>query len=222
MAKVNYTAIVSELTGRLAGSVFQKSVGGNILRSLPLPRNPRTQLQQRVRAGMVGATSAWRNCPPEAQLSWEGATNRERFNNYTAFNFQNMWLNGSKFCTQFAPAPAEVPEPDTAWYAAITDGIMYFFGFYISDNDFATSDQWFMRISQPRAYENDPAGEMIAYRATENLTAQDEQLLIYPSAVLPQLPLNWIPGKWINWEIIINTGTTYGTTGVITSQIVEL
>ena len=133
-----------------------------------------------------------------------------------------MWLNGSKFCTSFAPAPAEVPEPDTAWYAAITDGLMYFLGFFVSDNTFASSLEWFMRISQPRANENDPTGEMIAYRATGDLAAQDEQVLILPDVDLISFPLNWVPGMWIDWEIIINTGPTYGTTGVITSQIVNL
>lgn len=222
MAKVLFTAIVAEVTGRLSGSVFQKSVGGNILRSLPLPINRRTQLQQRNRAALVGATSAWRNCSPTDHLSWDGDTNRERFNNYTSFNFEWMWLSGGKSCTPFSPSPANVPEPDTAWYAFISDGTPFFLGFSTEDQSYANQYQWFIRMSKPRQSETDPVGEMIGYRALTVLESQDNQVLIAPSLQLIDFPDSWILDYWIDWEIVVNTGSTRGTTGIITSQIISL
>jgi len=61
MARISFSALVEEITGKLAGSVFQDSYGGFQIRTRVSPRNPQTQYQQ-LRRGEFGYLSAsWRN-----------------------------------------------------------------------------------------------------------------------------------------------------------------
>lgn len=61
MARVSFTAMVAEITGKLAGSVFQYSYGGYQVHTKGKPRNPQTQYQQ-LRRGDFGFLSAsWRS-----------------------------------------------------------------------------------------------------------------------------------------------------------------
>lgn len=60
MAKVSFSALIEEITGKLAGSVFQDSYGGFQIRTRVSPRNPQTNYQQ-LRRGEFGYISAlWR------------------------------------------------------------------------------------------------------------------------------------------------------------------
>lgn len=219
MAKVQFTAIVSEVKGRLSGSVFQTSVGGNILRSLPLPRNPQTQLQQRNRSALVGATSSWRNCSAANRNSWPGTTMRDKFEAFTAFNYQYMWLTGTKYCTSFSPSAATMPNPDTGWATYTAGTLPAILGYFMSDQSFAGVHQWFIRVSTPRAHQSDTVGPLIAYRGAVELASEADQLLIEPTLMCYDFPENWADGKWVNWQLVINTGTTYGATAVMESQI---
>lgn len=64
MAKISFSALVEEIIGKLAGSVFQDSYGGLQVRTRVSPRNPQTQYQQ-LRRGEFGYLSAsWRNLTP--------------------------------------------------------------------------------------------------------------------------------------------------------------
>lgn len=60
MARVSFTALIEEITGKLSGSVFQDSYGGFQIRTRVSPRNPQTTFQQ-LRRGEFGYISAlWR------------------------------------------------------------------------------------------------------------------------------------------------------------------
>src|SRR5213596_1553841 len=67
MARISFTAIVSEIVGKLAGSVFQSSYGGFQIHGRVSPRNPQSNYQQ-LRRGMFGFISA----------TWRSLTNTER------------------------------------------------------------------------------------------------------------------------------------------------
>jgi len=61
MARVSFSALIEEITGKLAGSVFQDSYGGYQIRTRVTPRNPQSSYQQ-LRRGAFGFISAtWRN-----------------------------------------------------------------------------------------------------------------------------------------------------------------
>lgn len=57
MARISFTGIVSEIVGKLAGSVFQYSYGGFQVHTKGKPRNPQTNRQQ-LRRGDFGFLSA--------------------------------------------------------------------------------------------------------------------------------------------------------------------
>jgi hypothetical protein len=60
MARISFSALVEEIVGKLAGSVFQDSYGGFQIRTRVSPRNPQTKYQQ-LRRGEFGYLSAgWR------------------------------------------------------------------------------------------------------------------------------------------------------------------
>ena len=60
MARVAFSALIEEIVGKLAGSVFQDSYGGMQIRTRVSPRNPQTKDQQ-LRRGEFGYLSAgWR------------------------------------------------------------------------------------------------------------------------------------------------------------------
>jgi len=61
MARISFSALVEEIVGKLAGSVFQDSYGGWQVRTRVSPRNPQSTYQQ-LRRGEFGFLSAtWRS-----------------------------------------------------------------------------------------------------------------------------------------------------------------
>lgn len=60
MARVSFSALIEEITGKLAGSVFQDSYGGFQIRTRVSPRNPRTNYQQLRRGEFGFISSLWR------------------------------------------------------------------------------------------------------------------------------------------------------------------
>lgn len=60
MARISFSALVEEITGKLAGSVFQDSYGGFQIRTRVTPRNPRSNYQQLRRGEFGYLSSSWR------------------------------------------------------------------------------------------------------------------------------------------------------------------
>lgn len=118
MAKVLFTAIVAEISGRLAGSVFQKSVGGYQLHSLRVPINRRVWRQQKNRVTMEFLASNWRTLTPEQQAEYTGSTNRERFSNYISNQWQWAWGKQTIAGEPITPNP----QP---WYSFISNWTQY-------------------------------------------------------------------------------------------------
>lgn len=61
MARIVFSALVEEIVGKLAGSVFQDSYFGMQIRTRVTPRNPRSQYQQLRRGEFGYLSSGWRN-----------------------------------------------------------------------------------------------------------------------------------------------------------------
>lgn len=219
MAKVLYTAVVAELKGRLSGSVFQSSVGGNILRSLVVPINRRSTTQQRVRSSLGAVTAAWRYCSEANRNSWAGSTPRERFEAYTAFNWLYMWLLSSRSCVAISPSAATMPN-DSLYYIAHNAPNNPVFGIYGADNGtYANAFQWFLRITKPRQNESDSPGEFYMFRGSVNLHFEDNQFAIPMKEYMPGFTWNMPLGWFVDMEFVILTSTTYGSTGIMQWQI---
>jgi len=61
MAKINFSALVDSIIGKLGGSVFQYSQGGWQVHVIGKPRNPQTNYQQLRRGNFGFLSSSWRN-----------------------------------------------------------------------------------------------------------------------------------------------------------------
>lgn len=73
MAKIKLSAIVSEMRGKLNGSVFSKNRGGAYIRTKVTPVNPQTLAQGLVRATLTNLSQAWRSLTEAQRLAWNGA-----------------------------------------------------------------------------------------------------------------------------------------------------
>lgn len=70
MTKVKFSALVSEMRGKLNGSVFSKNKSGNYLRTKITPVNPQTTAQQIVRGRLGTQSQSWRGLTEEQRQGW--------------------------------------------------------------------------------------------------------------------------------------------------------
>lgn len=70
MARIQFAAMVEEILGKLAGSVFQDSYLGTQIRGWSKPRNPQTQLSQLRRGDFRFLSSSWRFLTSLEKQTW--------------------------------------------------------------------------------------------------------------------------------------------------------
>lgn len=76
MAKIKYSALVSDMRNKLNGSVMSKNRYGSYVRNKVTPVNPQSTAQQTVRQRLGSNSQAWRGLTEEQRQSWiEGAAN---------------------------------------------------------------------------------------------------------------------------------------------------
>lgn len=91
MAKVKFSALVSEMRNKLNGSVFSKNRAGNYLRNKTTPVNPQTSYQMDVRQQLGNFSSGFRALGLAVIAAWnEAATNFP----YTDIFGDQKFLNG--------------------------------------------------------------------------------------------------------------------------------
>lgn len=73
MAKVKFSALISDMRNKLNGSVFSKNRGGNYLRNKVTPVNPQTTFQAGFRASFGGLSSSFRGLNPDGIKGWNDA-----------------------------------------------------------------------------------------------------------------------------------------------------
>jgi len=71
--KIKYSALVSEMRGKLNGSVASRNRGGAYLRNKVTPVNPRTTYQQTVRARITNFAQAWKGLTQGQRDSFNAA-----------------------------------------------------------------------------------------------------------------------------------------------------
>lgn len=59
MANIKYGPIVADIRGSIAGTCFSRGAGGPIARNAPKPCNPKSALQNVIRAGLARLTQYW-------------------------------------------------------------------------------------------------------------------------------------------------------------------
>lgn len=81
MARILNTAVVADIRGKIAGTVFGRNKGGAIARTKVSPVNPKTAAQSRQRAYLSDLSKAWGGLTDAQRAGWKsygqviGATN---------------------------------------------------------------------------------------------------------------------------------------------------
>lgn len=70
MAKIKYSALVSDMRNKLNGSVLSKNRYGSYMRNKVTPVNPQTTAQQEVRQRLGSLSSAWGGLTEAQRSSW--------------------------------------------------------------------------------------------------------------------------------------------------------
>ena len=73
MAKVLFSALISDMRNKLNGSVFSRNRGGAFLRTKITPTNPKTASQVAQRSKLASFSQAWRSLTEEQRSAWLGA-----------------------------------------------------------------------------------------------------------------------------------------------------
>lgn len=70
MAKIKYSALVSEMRNKLNGSVLSKNRFGNYMRNKTTPVNPQTTYQQNARSILAALSQAWAGITQAQRNGW--------------------------------------------------------------------------------------------------------------------------------------------------------
>lgn len=125
MAKIKYSALVSDMRGKLNGSVMSKNRSGSYVRNKVTPSNPQTSAQMLIRGIFSEITKGWSQLSEVARQSWENSV--EAFQGTNIFGDvvkpsgktlfqklnQNLMISGQA-SVSVCPIPAELP------YASVT------------------------------------------------------------------------------------------------------
>lgn len=76
MAKVKFSALVSEMRNKLNGSVFARNRGGAYLRNKVTPVNPRSEAQVAQRNLLTQFSQAWRSLTQAQRDAWSGVVSQ--------------------------------------------------------------------------------------------------------------------------------------------------
>lgn len=71
MAKIKTTAIVADISGKIAGSVFYRTKNGLICRTKVTPPNPQSPRQSFIRGNMSAISPAWSALSKGLRTAWE-------------------------------------------------------------------------------------------------------------------------------------------------------
>lgn len=74
MARIKYSALVSDMRNKLNGSVMSKNRAGSYIRNKTTPVNPQTGFQQDVRQRLGALSSQWSSLTVAQRGTWTNAT----------------------------------------------------------------------------------------------------------------------------------------------------
>ena len=91
MARVKFSGLISDISGSVGGSTFQKSIYGSTLRNKPLPIHKRTPSQEVIRGYLQQLHAAWRSLTSSQRVQWNQFIN---FSNQTIRRDSGVLLTG--------------------------------------------------------------------------------------------------------------------------------
>lgn len=120
MAKIKYSALVSDMRNKLNGSVMSKNRYGSYVRNKVTPVNPQSIYQQFSRNLFGASSSAWRGLTPAQVTAWNEAAKdfpfTDIFGDVKHLSGQALFVQLNKNLQQIgqaisvnAPSPLEIP-----------------------------------------------------------------------------------------------------------------
>jgi hypothetical protein len=91
-------AIVSEISGKIAATVYTRNRGGAVIRNRRTPINRRSVAQSLRRQGLGNLASSWRGLTQQQRDSWNQASGAFPYQNALA---ETKFLSGSQLYIQF-------------------------------------------------------------------------------------------------------------------------
>jgi hypothetical protein len=76
MAKVKFSALISEMRNKLNGSVFARNRGGAYLRTKVTPLNPQTAAQVAARSLLASFSQSWRSLTEAQRAAWNSVVDQ--------------------------------------------------------------------------------------------------------------------------------------------------
>lgn len=70
MARIIYSGVIDGIAGKVGGSVFQRGRSGNVFKNKPIPRNPQSDYQKRVRAIFAEISKRWGTITEAQREAW--------------------------------------------------------------------------------------------------------------------------------------------------------
>jgi hypothetical protein len=93
MARVKFSALISEMRGKLNGSVFTKNRYGNSLRNKVTPVNRRTSFQATIKTLFTSFNQKWRSLTADQQKAWNAAVEDFKKTNIFGDSYKPSGIN---------------------------------------------------------------------------------------------------------------------------------
>ena len=90
MAVVHYDPSIEGFTNRLGNLVYYRNRETKCVRRWVMPRNPRTELQQRGRRSFADAVKLWQNLEPYRKAQWNRKALIRHISGYNLFISEHM------------------------------------------------------------------------------------------------------------------------------------
>lgn len=120
MARIKYSALVSDMRNKLNGSVLSKNRAGSYVRNKTTPVNPQTSFQQQVRQRLGALSTGWSALTAAQRSSWIASTPNfpytDIFGDKKELDGKSLYIklnsnlsNVGSPNIQVAPAPVGIP-----------------------------------------------------------------------------------------------------------------
>lgn len=120
MARIKYSALVSDIRGIVGGNVFSRNKGGGYVRTFVKPNNPQTEAQQIQRLILGSIATEWRQLTEQQRTNWNLAAldfpYKDKLGEDKTYSGQQLFMKlnstlvaiGQPF-SKSTPSPVEMP-----------------------------------------------------------------------------------------------------------------
>jgi len=182
MARIKYSALVSDIRGIVGGNVFSRNKGGGYVRTFVKPNNPQTPLQQIQRSILGSIATEWRTLSEEQRITWGMAAldfpYKDKLGEDKTYSGQQLFMKFNSTLraigediSKSTPAPTQMPSGELK----IDSPIFHSFDVLLEVPEVLPNKAYIVRATRPLS-----PGRMNAFRqefrqvAVGNITAVEQ------------------------------------------------